>query len=241
MKGIRLLIAIFFVSILAGSALAACQPYAFEGAYARYTFNENTAIGSFSGEIKYEITKVWCSNSTMMVKITTSGSTPGMMSGKHTDDINDPEYFPAVPMKDLGKKTILWSGRTYDLIETKGIEVSAGAFTVYHYRYKDNDETHDVFLDTSTGLLVKSKYEVTTFGVKTTVNQELYDTNIYGTSMWLILFVVLAIVGAILAVIIAVIMRQRRNRGYIQQQQQTQQYYPQQYSQGEEEFVEPRQ
>ncbi len=224
--------------LLAGSAYAACQPYAFEGAYARYSMDESTAIGSFSGEVRYDIIKVWCSNSTMLVKIKVSGTVPGVSQGTHEDDINDPSYFPAIPVGDLGKSTLLWKGKKYNLVETKGIEVPAGGFTVYHYRYTSDSEKYDLYVDTSTGLIIKLVSQITVFGVKTTTKLELYDTNIRGMGVLLLLFVALVLAGAVLAILLVIFFRHRKS----ERSRQWEQRPPQQYGYTEtEEMMEPQQ
>jgi len=232
-----MLYSLLIMVLLAGSAYAACQPYAFEGAYARYSLEENTAIGSFSGEVRYDIVKVWCSNSTMMVKIDVSGTAPGVIEGTHKDDINSPEYFPAIPLGELGKSTLLWKGKKYELVETKGIEVPAGGFTVYHYKYTSDKEKYDLYVDTSTGLIIK-QISHTTLGIKTTAKYELYETNIRGMNALIILFVALAIAGAVLAILIVIFLRHKKS----EMRRQWEQRPPQQYGYTEtEEMIEPPQ
>jgi ribosomal protein L40E len=187
-----------------GVFVAASQPYAFEGAYAKYRAT-SSGYNYSTTSMTYTISNI--SGSQMDVKMESSDSYPST----HTDEIDSPHYFPAIPPSNLGGETIYISGMSYMKNGERDISVPAGTFSTYMYNLNYSSMTAQIYLDKSTGLVIKehaSDYSMD-------VTMELMETNIAKSGLsipWMLIIIVIVLV-VVIAVVVAVVMAVARRRG----------------------------
>ena len=147
------------------------ETYQFKGAYIKYNFK----FSNIQTE-EYRIEKIEGKNMTVLMYVHYKNNT--WKNKTYTDSVSNPNYFPAVPMKNIGKKTLKFHNLTFYLQSDRLLNIRNTTYHTLEYVSGTPIGAITIFVDRATGIIVNASQYISTPSPGYTFLAEIKDTNI---------------------------------------------------------------
>ena len=174
LKKIILILAIISLIFIPIYHIEFCEGelYGFEGAYVKYSLHNSSMVS-----VKYLIKNI--DGSDMIVSKSIHYDNGTWENSTYNDNLNDPNYFPVISSKSIGKKNLTFLNTTFKFKEKKDIKINGKNYHTLVYTSWKIDEILTIYVDSSTGIIVKgTDYTYIAPGKEKLLIAEIDDTNI---------------------------------------------------------------